>query len=321
MSAEQQTPNTTEQTEQVKVDETAPQQTEVKSDVKTEEKKTKKGRKSNSQQMTRFVRKVLKVLNGDAQVSKESCQMVNAIIVGKVEEIGNICALLLRDSTHKKTLKLNTLEAALSIHFKDSKEILKRALAAGALAVQKHSAYVPVKEEGKKTATPKNASKKALLQLPVKRIGKLLRTFTNVPQMSQGVSVFLTGAMEYYATELFINALEKCNNDGKKIISPRHFPLGLQADAEMQETLQDAILGCGTGHGVIPGIVPAVEKNAYKKALLEKEQGMIDEIPADLVAQEKKRVQKLKESKKRKAAEATGEEKAAKKQKVAEASA
>lgn len=290
-------------------------------ETKTDGKKVKKSRKGNSQQMALFVRKVLKILNKDAQISKDSCLLVNSILVGKIEEISSHCMALLRDSTHKKTLKMNTIQDALRLEYKSSPEILQRCLVAGAEAVETFTSFAPVKQEGKNTAAPTTTSKKANLNLPVKRISKLLKTFTCVPQISKCVAVFLTGAMEYYIKELFINALDKCSDDEKKIIRPRHFPLGLQSDLEMKDTLGDAILGCGTGHGVVPGIVPAVEKNAYKKAVLQVEAGMIEKIPAEIEAQEKKRLQKLKETKKRKATDAPSDAKSAKKQKVVEASA
>lgn len=273
----------------------------------------------NARNLKRYVHLVVKKHFPKLLMSKESVECAQDVVLYLVQRVCDNISILLDVNRGPKTLKVATMQAAIHLVFVQTRDIYKNGIqqaqnglkrfetardaqAAFALenAERKKRGEEPVKPLNKAQST----SQKAGLLLPATRIRHILKDQVRNKQISSGVDVLLTGMLEYVILELVDLARMVVEKDKRKMVRPFDFVIGLANDAdELYVLLHDVMLGHGTGHGVVPGIVPAIEKDQYKKHELMVSLGLIDDIPAELKAKQRKKKNALALRKKRKQAD------------------
>ncbi|XP_011867476.1 PREDICTED: histone H2A-beta, sperm-like [Vollenhovia emeryi] len=97
---------------------------------------------------------------------------------------------------------------------------------------------------GKVRTKAKSKSVRAGLQFPVGRIHRCLRSETRM-RVAVGAAIYVGAVMEYLCAEV----LELCGNTAlkaaKRRIKPCHLSVAINADDELKELTQNAIISCG----------------------------------------------------------------------------
>lgn len=297
-------PSTVQSTEEVKADEVAASTEEEK-----KEGEAKKPKKSvhNVNDFNSPVKKILGKHDSSASSAASSRKLASNIINALCEDFGTIISLLVR-RRKQSVCTINDARDAITLRFWNTPELKEHMVAAGQKAFDTFEA-----NKNKKNAKggPLKNHYKADLLLPVSKIFKILKAKTQL-MLRRGVDVVIAGSIEYLVSELMQGAWEVCREAKFKTIKPLHVMRALTQDQDLHKNLSLYVLGQGTGHSVDPGYVPAMELDEFKKAQMKKEQGLIDEIPKELVDKQKKK----EAAKKRKAAESADGEPKAKKQKT-----
>lgn len=302
----------TVQTEDIKTED-APTTAATDATEATEEAKkegeAKKPKKSvhNVNDFNSPVKKILNKHDSSASSAASARKMASGIINALCEDFGVIISLLVR-RRKQSVCTINDARDAITLRFWNTPELKEHMVSAGQKAFDTFDANKNKKNE--KGGPLKNHYKAGLL-LPVSKIFKILKAKTQL-MLRRGVDVVIAGSIEYLVSELMQGSWEVCREAKFKTIKPLHVMRALTQDQDLHKNLSLYVLGQGTGHSVDPGYVPAMELDEFKKAQMKKEQGLIDEIPKDLVEKQKKK----EAAKKRKASESADEPKA-KKQKTA----
>lgn len=253
------------------------------------------------------IKKILNKHDPSASSAAPARKLASGIINALCEDFGTIITLLVR-RRKQSVCTINDARDAITLRFWNTPELKEHMVASGQQAFDTFTA-----NQNKKNAKggPLKNHYKAGLLLPSTKIFKILKAKTQL-MLRHGVDVVIAGAIEYLVSEMMQGAWEVCREAKFKTIKPLHVQRALTQDQDLHKNLSLYVLGQGTGHSVDPGYVPAVELDEFKKAVMKKEQGLIDEIPKELVDKQKKK----EAAKKRKAAEAADGEPKAKKQKT-----
>jgi histone H3/H4 len=270
----------------------------------------KKAKKSSVHDVTDFNTPIKKILNKhdpSASSAAPARKLASGIINALCEDFATIISLLVR-RRKQSVCTINDARDAITLRFWNTPELKDHMVASGQKAFDTFEA-----NKNKKNAKggPLKNHYKAELLLPSSKIFKILKAKTQL-MLRRGVEVVIAGAIEYLVSEMMQGAWEVCREAKFKTIKPLHVQRALTQDQDLHKNLSLYVLGQGTGHSVDPGYVPAVELDEFKKAVMKKEQGLIDEIPKELVDKQKKK----EAAKKRKAAEAADGEPKTKKQKT-----
>lgn len=94
-------------------------------------------------------------------------------------------------------------------------------------------------------------TEKAACILPVGRIHRKLKERKFANRISDGAAVYLTGVLDYLATEVMELAGTAATQNRKKRIGPNHITLAVRNDPELSEVWSNVIVPQG---GVIPNI-------------------------------------------------------------------
>ncbi|XP_055591644.1 histone H2A-like [Uranotaenia lowii] len=117
---------------------------------------------------------------------------------------------------------------------------------------------------GKSKAKSKSRSSRAVLQLPVGRIHRLLRKGNYAERVGDGAPVYLAAVMEYLVAEVLELAGNASRDNKKSRIIPRHLLLAIRNDEELNKPLAGVAIAQS---GVLPNIqVVLLPKKTEKKA-------------------------------------------------------
>lgn len=95
------------------------------------------------------------------------------------------------------------------------------------------------------------ASSQAGLAFPVRRVHRLLRKGNYAQRVVAGAPVYLTAVLEYLAAEILELAGNAARDNKKTRLIPRHLPLAIRNDEELNKLLGHVTIAQG---GVLPNI-------------------------------------------------------------------
>ena len=118
---------------------------------------------------------------------------------------------------------------------------------------------------GKGKASGKSTTKsvKAGLQFPVGRIGRYLKLGKYATRLGAGAPVYLAAVLEYMAAEVLELAGNAARDNKKSRIIPRHIPLAVRNDEELNKFLSGVTVAAG---GVLPNIHSVLLPKKSKKS-------------------------------------------------------
>ena len=112
-----------------------------------------------------------------------------------------------------------------------------------------------------KSSGSKSRSSKAGLQFPVGRIHRYLKG--SAPRIGAGAPVYLAAVLEYLCAEILELAGNAARDNKKSRSIPRHIPLAVRNDEELNKFLSGVTVAAG---GVLPNIHSVLLPKKSKKA-------------------------------------------------------
>jgi len=238
-----------------------------KKDTKTKKTKEHKGKepenhkkKDNIKRHTKystFIRKVLSQVHPDNGISGDAMSEMNNLVNILLERIMHVCNLLTNEIKHVKTVDSRAVQAAIRLVLPG--ELAKHAVSEGTKAVTKYNGTISESEEkkGKGKKSPHTKSFRAGLQFPVSRIGKRMKTLSEVDRLGAGASVYLAAVLEYITAEILELSGNATRDLKKTRINLRHITLAIGGDEELSLLFKNVTLN--------GGVIPHIHKELLKR--------------------------------------------------------
>lgn len=103
--------------------------------------------------------------------------------------------------------------------------------------------------------TKRTRSQRAGVQFPVGRIHRHLRKGNYATRIASGAPVYLAAVLEYLTAEILELAGNAARDNKRQRIIPRHLPLAIRNDEELNNLLKNVTIADG---GVLPNIQSAL---------------------------------------------------------------
>ena len=122
--------------------------------------------------------------------------------------------------------------------------------------------------------TPETQSNRAGIDFPVGRMGRYMRTGTELRVGAQA-PVMMAAIMEYMCAEILELASVVCKDHKKKRIVPRHIELAVRNDIDMSRLYQNkTFFGAGMTPHIDSRLIPQKKPKRQRRKQTQKSQGV-----------------------------------------------